>query len=184
MVKRIFDILVALMLLILLSPILLGCLFITAFDTKSSGIFLQDRIGQYGKPFLIYKLRSVQTNTLKISKWGSFIRSYKLDEFPQLVNILKGEMTFVGPRPDVPGYYDLLVGEDRKVLLLKPGLTSKATIKYANEEAVLMSKENPLHFNDTVIFPDKVKLNLAYYYNHSFLGDLKILWKTILVVLK
>ena len=88
-------------------------------------------------------------------------------------------MSFVGPRPDIPGYYDTLEGENRKILQLKPGLTSSASIKYANEDALLDQQENPLIYNDTVLFPDKVRMNLEYYYNHSFIGDLKIIWQTI-----
>jgi lipopolysaccharide/colanic/teichoic acid biosynthesis glycosyltransferase len=88
-------------------------------------------------------------------------------------------MTFVGPRPDVVGYYDLLEGENKLVLKLKPGLTSLASIKYANEDELLLNQEDALLYNDEVIFPDKVKMNLEYYYDHSLFGDIKIIWKTI-----
>ena len=88
-------------------------------------------------------------------------------------------MSFVGTRPDIPGYYDLLEGEERKLLEFKPGLTCEASIKYAKEEALLAKQENPLQYNDTVIFPDKVRMNLAYYYNRSFIGDLRVIWKTV-----
>ena len=114
-----------------------------------------------------------------ISWFGNFIRKTKIDELPQLFNVLIGNMSIVGPRPDVPGYYDRLQGEERKILELKPGFTSLATLKYANEEILLAQQENPLYYNDTILFPDKVKLNLDYYYNHTFFGDLKIIWKTI-----
>ena len=113
-----------------------------------------------------------------ISSFGKFIRKFKLDELPQLINVLFGQMSFVGPRPDIPGYYDTLKGEDRKILELKPGLTSEASIKYYNEESILMNKINPLEYNDSVIFPDKVKMNLEYYYKQSFSEDLKIIFKT------
>ena len=109
----------------------------------------------------------------------AFLRKTKIDELPQLWNILIGDMSFVGPRPDITGYYDLLEGENRKILQLKPGLTSEASIKYANEEAIIAAQPDPLHYNDTVIFPDKVKMNLAYYYSNSVVGDIKIIWKTI-----
>lgn len=184
MVKRFFDIVIALLLLIFLFPIFMCCLLITTVDTKSNGIFLQNRIGRFGNPFLIYKLRSIQIKTLKISKWGTFIRKSKLDEFPQLINILKGDMSLVGPRPDIVGYYDLLSGEERKILKLRPGITSEAAIKYVNEDVILKSQENPLQYNDTILFPDKIKLNLAYYYNHTFLGDLKIIGRTVLMLFK
>ena len=100
---------------------------------------------------------------------------------PQLFNVLKGDMSLVGPRPDVPGYYDLLEGENRKILELKPGLTSLASIKYAKEELLLKQQESPLLYNNTVLFPDKVRLNLAYYKNRSFSGDLLLILKTVWV---
>lgn len=117
--------------------------------------------------------------TNAISPFGAFLRQSKLDELPQLWNILKGEMSFVGPRPDIPGYYDRLEGEERKLLELKPGLTCEASIKYANEETVLAKHKDPLHYNDTIIFPDKVQMNMEYYYKRNFFKDIKILWKTI-----
>lgn len=119
----------------------------------------------------------------KVSSYGNFIRRYKLDELPQLVNILLGQMSFVGPRPDVPGYYDQLKGENRKILELKPGLCSWTALKYIDEETLLKSKNNPLQFNDEIIFPDKVKMNLEYYYNRSFKEDMKILWATFIRVI-
>lgn len=118
-------------------------------------------------------------NTGKITSYGKFLRAFKLDELPQFLNILKGDMSFVGYRPDIPGYYDRLQGEDRKILELKPGLCSRAALKYFNEEEELNKYPNPLKHNDEVIFPDKVRMNLEYYYNHSLTEDIKILWKTI-----
>jgi len=120
----------------------------------------------------------------KISKIGIFLRKTKIDELPQLLNVLIGDMSVVGSRPDVKGYYDTLKGEYKKILELKPGLTSVAAIKYFNEEALLAQQKNPLAYNDTIIFPEKVLLNLEYYYTQSFWGDLKIIWKTVLVVFK
>ena len=102
-----------------------------------------------------------------------------MDELPQFWNIIKGDMSFVGPRPDISGYYDKLEGENRKILELKPGLTSLASIKYANEEYLLKKQENPIGYNDKIIFPDKVKMNLEYYYSNSILNDIKIIWTTI-----
>lgn len=179
MVKRIFDLLVSLVGLLALSWILFVFWIMVSIDTHSNGLFTQKRIGQWGKVFKIYKLKTIHPATAKISQLGSFFRKTKIDELPQLFNILKGEMSIVGPRPDVAGYYDVLVAEEKKILELKPGLTSLASIKYANEEALLAKQKSPLLYNDEVIFPDKVKLNLEYYYQRSFLVDLKIIWKTI-----
>jgi len=150
------------------------------FDTNSNGIFLQRRVGQFGKIFTIYKLKTLHQKTAKVSKIGWLFRKYKLDELPQFINVLKGEMSIVGPRPDIEGYYDTLEGENRKILELKPGITSLASLKYYNEEEILKQQDQPLFYNDTVIFPDKVKMNLDYYYNRSFFEDLKVIWKTVL----
>jgi len=183
MAKRIFDFLFSLSALLLWSLPLILVWMAAATDTRSSGIFVQDRIGQFGKIFRIYKFRTIKKTDNKvnqISKMGAFLRKSKLDELPQLWNVLVGEMSIVGPRPDIPGYYDTLSGEDRKVLELKPGLTSEASIKYFNEETLLSNTQNPEQYNDEILFPDKVKMNLDYYYNNSFLGDLKIIIKTIL----
>jgi lipopolysaccharide/colanic/teichoic acid biosynthesis glycosyltransferase len=152
-------------------------------DTRSTGVFTQERIGQYGKRFRIYKLRTIQrihdSGEFEISSIGRTLRNLKLDELPQLFNVLKGEMSIVGPRPDIAGYYDLLEGENRKILELKPGITSLASLKYYNEDQLLKKQDSPLVYNDRIIFPDKVQLNLAYYYHQSFCGDLKIIFKTI-----
>ncbi|MCH2193799.1 sugar transferase [Kordia sp.] len=177
--KRIFDIILSFTLLtISLLPMFLLWI-ITTIALKSNGLFLQTRIGQHGKPFTMYKYKTLFVNQEKTSKWGAFLRKTKIDEFPQLVNILIGNMSFVGPRPDLPGYYDVLEGENRKILKLKPGITSEAALKYVNEEQLLASKENPKQYNDEIIFPDKIKMNLNYYHTRSFLVDLKILLKTV-----
>lgn len=177
--KRIFDFTVALFSLLFFFWIILFCILLASYDTQSFGLFLQERIGQYGKSFYILKIKTMHDTTKRISRFGEFLRYSKLDELPQLFNILVGQMSFVGPRPDIAGYYDTLEGENRKILTLKPGLTSEASIKYANEEEILNTKESPLQYNDTVIFPDKVKMNLEYYYNQSILVDLQIIFKTI-----
>lgn len=177
--KRLFDLFFSVLLIIVWSPILMISYFIASLDTQSNGIFLQKRVGQYGKLFTIYKLKTIHPKTEKISPAGKFFRKSKIDELPQLFNVLFGTMSLVGPRPDIPGYYDTLQGENRKILELKPGITSEASIKYANEEVVLEQQPNPLQYNDEVIFPDKVKMNLEYYYKQSFWLDLKILFKTI-----
>ena len=176
--RRIFDVLISISALILLSPLLLIGVVAASVDSASSGIYVQKRIGQRGKPFTIFKLRTMHVKTKQVSSIGRFFRKYKIDELPQLLNVFTGNMTLVGPRPDIAGYYDLLEGENRKILELKPGITSPASLKYYNEETLLEQQKNPLYYNDTVIFPDKVKMNLDYYYHRSCWGDLKILWKT------
>jgi lipopolysaccharide/colanic/teichoic acid biosynthesis glycosyltransferase len=142
-------------------------------------MFFQKRIGQFGKPFMIYKLKTMHSNSEKITFFGSFFRKYKIDELPQFFNVLIGNMSIVGPRPDIEGYYNKLVGEDRKILELKPGITSLASIKYRNEDEILEKQDYPLEYNDTIIFPDKVKMNLEYYNHQSFLVDIKIIVQTI-----
>jgi lipopolysaccharide/colanic/teichoic acid biosynthesis glycosyltransferase len=178
--KRLFDFLFSFLLVIFIGWIIIILWIIASLETKSNGFFFQNRIGKYGERFTIFKIKTISSKTGHISNFGKLLRKSKLDELPQLFNVLKGEMSVVGPRPDIPGYYDQLQGEARKLLTLKPGLTSTASLKYANEEELLSRQENPLRYNDTVIFPDKVQMNLEYYYNHSFYGDIKIIFKTIL----
>ena len=158
---------------------------------KGSFLFKQERIGQYGKKFNIYKIRTMKmsceknstsvttANDVRILPFGKWLRKTKLDVIFELFNVLKGEMSFVGPRPDVPGYADLLQGSDRKILELKPGITGPASLKYINEEEILAHVDNPQQYNDEIIFPDKIKINLEYYHNRTFWGDIKIIFKTI-----
>jgi lipopolysaccharide/colanic/teichoic acid biosynthesis glycosyltransferase len=115
----------------------------------------------------------------RITSLGAVLRKYKLDELPELWNVLKGDMSFVGPRPDVPGYADKLEGEDRKILLLKPGITGVASLKYSNEEEILAEQEDPIKYNNEVIYPDKVRINLEYLKHQSFLLDIKIILYTL-----
>lgn len=184
MTKRVFDVFFSLFVLSLFFWLIIISVIVAAVDTRTSGIFIQERIGQFGKKFKIYKLRTIQnlpSAEKRISKTGHFLRKYKLDELLQFFNVLKGDMSIVGPRPDLPGYYDLLQGENSKLLELKPGLTSIAAIKYSNEDEILKKQDNPQVYNDTYIFPDKVKLNLDYYYNHSIWGDVILILKTFRV---
>ena len=120
----------------------------------------------------------------RITPFGAILRKYKLDELPELINVLLGDMSFVGPRPDVPGYADLLTGDDRNILKLRPGITGPASIKYSNEEEILSNKENPIEYNNNIIYPDKVRLNLEYYYNNSIWVDIKIIFATISKIFK
>ena len=153
-------------------------------------LFRQKRVGQGGKIFIVRKFRTMtvdhrESSTVtvrgdpRITGFGKLMRRFKLDEFPQLWNVLRGEMSLVGPRPDVPGYYDRLRGEDRRVLGLKPGITGPSTVKYADEEKILARQTDPVTFNDSVIFPDKVRINLEYLDLCGFWTDIYWLRKTL-----
>jgi lipopolysaccharide/colanic/teichoic acid biosynthesis glycosyltransferase len=182
--KIIFDFTLAVILIVFLIPLLVILLAITSIDTFSYGIFFQKRIGQHGKIFSIFKFKTIHGKKRSCSKVGKILRKSKLDELPQLFNIAIGEMSFVGPRPDIEGYYDKLEGEERKVLELKPGLTCEASIVYRNEEVLLKIQNDPLKYNDEVLFPHKVRMNLDYLENISFKNDIKILFKTLITILK
>lgn len=191
LLKRIFDIFFSIIGLIILWPVIFLCWLIAAIDTRSNGFFIQKRVGQNGMIINVYKIKTmymtnnprspITTNNIaSITKSGFFFRKYKLDELPQLFNVLAGAMSFVGPRPDVPGYADRLEGNDRIILLLRPGITGPASIKYKNEELLLLSSDDPVLYNDNVIWPDKVKINKEYFLNYSLLGDLNYILQTIL----
>ena len=176
--------------IVLLSPILIVISILIRVKMPSGSIiFKQKRIGQHGKLFTMYKFRSMTVNhsgssisvkgESRITPLGAKLRKYKLDELPELWNVLIGDMSFVGPRPDVPGYADSLQGEDRLILKLRPGITGPASLKYANEEEILATVNDPIKYNDEIIFPDKVRINLNYYYHHTFLGDIKLIFQTI-----
>jgi lipopolysaccharide/colanic/teichoic acid biosynthesis glycosyltransferase len=185
-VKETFDYLLASVSLVILSPLLIVVSLIVGFTMGFPVVFTQTRIGQNGKPFKLHKFRSMKkikpTNTTvaaaeqnRLTSFGKFMRKYKLDELPELWNIIRGDMSFVGPRPDVPGYADELKGEDRDVLQLKPGLTGAASLKYMHEEELLAKQEDPQEYNDKVIFPDKVLVNKKYMQKWTLLLDLKII---------
>ena len=190
MEKIIFDRVVSLFGLLFALPILLVVAIIIRIKMPDGPVFFcQKRVGQYGKLFTMVKFRTMSVGhngssvsvagESRITPLGAFLRKYKLDELPELWNVLKGDMSFVGPRPDVPGYADKLEGEDRKILLLKPGITGPATLKYRNEEELLALQPDPQKYNDEVIFPDKVRINLEYLRNHSLAGDIAIILKTV-----
>jgi lipopolysaccharide/colanic/teichoic acid biosynthesis glycosyltransferase len=188
--KRSFDFAGSVIGLALLWPLLVILIPIARVSSGGSGIFAQPRVGKDGKPFVVYKLRTMtltdetaSTVTVKgdarITKIGALLRSSKLDELPQLWNVLVGQMSFVGPRPDVPGFADLLDGSDRRVLLLRPGITGPATIKYKQEEELLEVVQDPERYNREVIYPDKTRLNLAYLDSWSLMQDLKLILVTM-----
>ncbi len=138
-------------------------------------LFEQVRIGKNGVPFVLYKFRSIPKKGVKPTVFGRFLRRTKLDELPQLYNLIRGDMTLIGPRPDVPGYADQLKGDDRIILKVKPGITGLASLKYRNEEQLLAKQKDSLIYNDTVIWPDKVHINIWYIYNRTLKLDLIIL---------
>lgn len=187
--KRIFDILASFFGLIILFPFLLVIALLIKVKMPGPAIFRQKRAGRYGTPFTIYKFRSMTLDhgggtvsvrgDKRITPLGAKLRRYKLDELPELWNVFIGDMSFVGPRPDMPEYVDRLQGEERLILNLRPGITGPASLKYAREEELLASKEDPQKYNDEVLWPDKVKLNLEYYHNWSFIKDIKIIFSTI-----
>lgn len=188
LIKRLFDLTLAVVGLALSWPIILLAWLVASIETRSNGLFVQERIGEGGKHFLIYKIRTMYPDQkgstittakdARITKSGKIFRRYKIDELPQLFNILKGDMSFVGPRPDVPGYADRLEGEDRIILSIKPGITGPASIKYKNEEEILAKVENPKEYNDKVIWPDKVRINKKYIKNWSLKKDISYILKT------
>ena len=189
--KYFFDRVMALFGLIVLSPVLLiVAVLIKVRMPDGPVVFIQKRVGRHGKLFTIYKFRTMELlhsgNSVtvsgegRITPLGATLRRYKLDELPELWCVLKGDMSFVGPRPDVPGYADQLQGEDRRILELRPGITGPASLKYRREEELLASVENPQEYNDQVIYPDKVRINLYYLKHYSFLKDIQMIFCTVL----
>ena len=188
--KRLFDFITSLIGLLVLVPIFIIVSLLVKISSVGPVFFVQKRIGKNGKIFQMIKFRSmyvIQNSTsnisvkgdVRITKIGAFLRKLKLDELPELWNVLIGDMSLVGPRPDVCGYADNLKGEDRKILELRPGITCVASLKYYDEEDVLATQDKPLKFNDEVIYPDKVRLNLDYYHNNNLWIDIKIIFATI-----
>ncbi len=189
-IKRVFDFVFALVGLIVMSPILIFISILILIAMPGGNVvFRQERIGKDGKSFTMYKFRTMVPihdgssisvlGQTRITPLGAILRRTKLDELPELWNVLIGNMSIVGPRPDVSGYADKLIGNQRKILEFRPGITGPATLKYANEEVVLSKQEDPILYNDQVIFPDKIKINLDYVNNWSFWGDIKIIFRTI-----
>lgn len=188
--KRLFDFILALIGLAFLWWLILISALLAYLDTGLNGFFKQQRIGKDGQLFNVIKLRSMRplenvTTTVttdkdpRISNFGRFLRKTKLDELPQLWNVLIGKMSFVGPRPDVPGYADQLQGEDRIILSVRPGITGPASLAFKDEEDLLAAQKNPQQYNDEVIWPKKVAINKDYIKNYSLITDIRIIWKTI-----
>jgi len=189
--KRVFDIALAIVGIGLSWWLMLLAWIVASIETKSNGLFMQKRIGYQGKEFLVFKIKTMYPNTKnsstvttandsRITKSGKFFRRYKIDELPQLFNVLFGSMSFVGPRPDVKGFADRLQGEDRVILSIRPGITSPASIKYKNEEEILANVDNPIEYNKNVIWRDKVAINKEYIKNWSLKNDILYIIKTII----
>ena len=190
-IKYIFDRVVSLVGLLLIWPLLLVLvLMIRRSMPGAPAIFKQQRVGKDGRLFTMYKFRTMVPHHSgssvsvagedRITPLGKTLRRYKLDELPELWNILIGDMSVVGPRPDVPGYADCLEGEDREILNLRPGITGPASLKYRDEEELLAKVEDPIAYNNEVIYPDKVRLNRYYYHHYSFVMDIRMIFATVL----
>jgi len=197
--KRFFDIFISFIGLFLLCIPIFFLVIVSSFSCKSLGLYVQLRVGQHARLFTIYKIKTMRTIKLpnesklldldeygitikddrRITSFGKFLRKYKLDELPQLLNVLIGTMSFVGPRPDIVGYADKLKGNDRIILTVKPGITGPATLAFRNEEEILSNSLNPIAYNNEVIWPQKIKLNIEYIQNWSFKKDIYYIFQTI-----
>ncbi|MCR5645820.1 MAG: sugar transferase [Bacteroidales bacterium] len=204
LVKFIFDRFMAVVgLLVLMLPMAIIALLIKVTMPGGPVVFRQTRVGKDGKLFKIHKFRTMTNekevshiaypNRARVTPLGAWLRRHKLDELPELWDVLVGHMSFVGPRPDVPGYADQLQGDDRVVLKMRPGITGPATLKYRDEEHIIEAyvkqakadgdprseDEIAQWYNDEVIYPDKVRINVDYYHHYSFFKDIKIILQTI-----
>lgn len=188
--KRVLDLVVAVAGLLVTSPLVAVGWLAAALETRSNGFFRQIRIGRNGARFHVLKLRTMRlTNEpgttvtregdMRITRSGKVMRKLKVDELPQLVNVLVGQMSLVGPRPDVPGYADVLSGDDRIMLSVRPGITGPGALAYRHEERLLASVPDPETYNREVIWPDKVRLNCAYVRHWSMAGDFRYLLATV-----
>ena len=189
-VKRTFDIAGSSFGLVLLGWLMLLSALAATIDTRRNGFFVQQRVGRYGKPISVVKIRTMRdvpglTTTVtasgdpRVTSLGRFLRWTKIDELPQLANVFVGQMSFVGPRPDVVGFADRLRGEDRVILTVRPGITGPATLAFKREEALLAVQADPTAYNRDIIFPEKVRLNREYVVAYRFVGDIACLWHTL-----
>lgn len=192
--KRLFDFFFSVLGLLLISPLFLIVALLIKLTSFGPVFFMQTRIGQNGRIFQIYKFRTMRENAEKkgqltigadprITGLGHFLRKTNIDELPQLINVLKGQMSLVGPRPEVPKYVDLYNEEQKKVLNVKPGMTDYASLKYRNESELLGNSKNPEEYYVNIVMPEKLALNMEYIRNRSFLLDIKLILWTILDIL-
>lgn len=195
MIKRGFDFIFALLSLVILFPLLLIIAIIIKLDSKGPVLFIQERVGQHNIEFNIYKFRTMYVksqkkglltigdNDSRVTKIGYFLRKYKIDEFPQLLNIIKGDMSFVGPRPELRYYVDFYKPEDLVIFKIKPGITGLASLAYRNEVELLKKAEDPEKYFIKTIIPDKLRYNKMYLKKRNFLFDLKLILKTLFKVI-
>lgn len=193
--KRIFDIFCSLIILSLFLPFGLILSLLIVLESKGGVFYRQERIGRFGQPFLLFKFRSMRKDADKqgkltvgmrdarITRIGYFIRKFKLDEFPQFINVIKGDMSIVGPRPEVKEYVDLYTPEQREILNVRPGITDIASLHYFEENELLGKSDNPHKTYVEEIMPAKIALNKQYLANPTLLNDLKIMWKTFVRIL-
>jgi lipopolysaccharide/colanic/teichoic acid biosynthesis glycosyltransferase len=193
--KRGFDIIFSIIGLLIVAPLLLIIAIIIKLDSKGPVLFIQGRVGKNNQDFLIYKFRTMRllseseglltlgNKDNRVTKIGYFLRRYKIDEFPQLINILKGDMSFVGPRPELRYYVNFYTPDDLKIFVVRPGITGLASLKYRNEVELLKAAPNPEEYYINTIIPDKLKYNKAYIKNRSFFFDLKLIFITIIKVI-
>ena len=189
--KRIFDIVSCVLLLLIVLPFMLIIGVVIVIDSRGGIIYRQQRVGQNDRDFVLFKFRTMLVNSDKnslltvgnrdarITKIGYFLRKYKLDELPQFFNIIKGDMSVVGPRPEVRKYVSLYSDEEKKVLTVRPGLTDYASLAYINENEILAAAAKPEQTYIQKVMPEKLQLNLKYIENQSFMEDIKLIFKTI-----
>lgn len=192
MLKRCFDIVCSAIGLILLCPLFVIVAIWIKLDSEGPVFYRQVRVGRKNKDFRIYKFRSMAVDSDKkglitiggkdsrVTRVGYYIRKYKIDELPQLINVFIGDMSFVGPRPEVRKYVDMYTAEQLRVLDVRPGITDAASIKYRNENDLLATQSNPELYYIQVIMQDKLQINLDYVANHSFIKDINLIFKTFL----
>ncbi len=187
--KRLFDFVISFFGLVVFSSVIIIAWWIASIETRSNGLFIQKRVGRNSEIFFLVKIKTMKSvegvdttitssKDVRITISGKFFRSSKIDELPQLWNVLCGHMSFVGPRPDVPGFADKLKGDDRIILTIRPGITGPASLKYKGEEELLSLQDKPEEYNITIIWPDKVRINKEYIMNYSFYTDMQYILNT------
>lgn len=195
MIKRVFDLVFSFLGLVILSPILILIAVLIKLDSKGPILFIQNRVGKNNVDFKIYKFRTMRiaseskglltlgNNDSRVTKVGYFLRRYKIDEFPQLINVLKGDMSFVGPRPELRHYVNFYNDDDMRIFQVRPGITGLASLKYRNEVELLKAAKNPEEFFIKTIIPDKLRFNKLYIEKRNFFFDMKLILMTVVKVI-